>query len=308
MLVKLACRRPVGEMMWFRPALLALLLAAMPAAAAEQTVTPCASCAAWNVPQAPFRVAGNTYYVGTHELSAILIASKQGLVLIDGDLAESAPQIAGNIRALGFRPEDIKLILNSHAHYDHAAGIAPLQRLSGSKVAASPWSAQVLRRGTPTRDDPQYGLGHPPYAGVSHVELLSDGQTLQVGPLALTAHFTPGHTPGGTSWSWTSCERQRCLHIVYADSLTAVSADQYRFTDHPDLLAGFEKSFAALEAMPCDILLTPHPGFSDTLKKLEAREKDGKADAFIDPGACKMLAASSRQGLAKRISQEKAGN
>src|SRR5215510_11455439 len=128
--------------MQFRLALFALALAAM-SAMAQPAVTPCASCATWNVPQAPFRIYGKTYYVGTHELSAILIASDQGLVLIDGALTESAPQIADHIRVLGFRPEDIKLILNSHVHFDHAAGIAGLQKLSGAKVAASPWSAQV---------------------------------------------------------------------------------------------------------------------------------------------------------------------
>lgn len=284
------------------PVFLILMLAAAPAA------TQCASCAAWNVPQTPFRIYGNTYYVGTHELSAILIASDQGLVVIDGALAESAPQIAGNIRALGFRPEDIKLILNSHAHFDHAAGIAPLQHLSGAKVAASPWSAAMLHRGTPSLDDPQHDLAPTPYEGVSKIDVLGDGQILRVGSLALTAHFTPGHTPGGTSWSWISCEQQHCLNIVYADSLTSVSADNYRFTDHPDLVAGFEKSFTTLEAMPCDILLTPHPGFSGILRRLEAREKDGKPDAFVEPGACKKLAQASRQGLAKRIAQEKSRN
>jgi metallo-beta-lactamase class B len=285
-------------------ALLALTIAAMPATA--EPASNCASCAAWNVPQTPFRIYGNTYYVGTHELSAILVASDQGLVVIDGDLAESVPQIAGNIRSLGFRPEDIRLILNSHAHFDHAAGIAPLHKLSGAKVAASPWSARMLRRGTPLADDPQHGLAPSPYAGVAAVDILSDNQTLHVGPLALTAHFTPGHTPGGTSWSWTSCEQQRCLNIVYADSLTAVSADQYRFTSHPDLLAGFEKSFTTLETIPCDILLTPHPGFSGMMRRLEAREK-GNPDAFIEPGACKKLAASSRADLAKRLAEEKSG-
>jgi len=291
-------------MKWFPAA--GFLLASLPALA-QGAPTKCASCAAWNVPQTPFRIYGNTYYVGTRELSSILIASGQGLVVIDGDLAEAAPQIEGNIRALGFRPENIKLILNSHAHFDHAAGIAPLQRFSGAKVAASPWSAQVLRHGTTLPDDPQHGLAPAPMQPVPKVDVIADGQTLRVGPLALTAHFTPGHTPGGTSWSWTSCERDRCLHIVYADSLTAVSADNYRFTDHPDLVASFEKSFAALEAMPCDILLTPHPGFSNLLGRLEARDEGGKPDAFIESGACKKLAQSSREGLAKRLAQEKAG-
>ncbi len=282
------------------------LLASLPALA-QAVPTKCASCPAWNVPQTPFRIYGNTYYVGTHELSSILIASDQGLVVIDGDLTEAAPQIEGNIRALGFRPENIKLILNSHNHFDHAAGIAPLQRFSGARVAASPKSAAVLRRGSLSEDDPQHDILPPPMQPVPKVDVIRDGQTLRVGPLALTAHFTPGHTPGGTSWSWTSCEQQRCLHIVYADSLTAVSADNYRYTDHPDLVAGFEKSFTTLEKMPCDILLTPHPGFSNTLQRLEARDKGGKPDAFIDPGACKNLAQSSREGLAKRLAQEKTG-
>ena len=292
-------------MMRFGYPILALMLAALPAAA-DPAVTKCESCAAWNVPQTPFRIYGDTYYVGTRELSSILIASDQGLVVIDGDLTESAPHIEGNIRALGFRPEDIKLILNSHAHFDHAAGIAPLQRFSGAKVAASPKSAEVLRRGSLSPDDPQHDILPPPMQPVPKVDVIRDGQTLRVGPLALTAHFTPGHTPGGTSWSWTSCEQQRCLHIVYADSLTAVSADDYRYTDHSDLVAGFEKSFATLETMPCDILLTPHPGFSNILGRLEARDKGGKPDAFIDSGACKKLAQSSREGLAKRLAQEKA--
>jgi metallo-beta-lactamase class B len=284
-----------------------LLLASLPAIAqSDITPTKCDSCAAWNVPQAPFRIYGNTYYVGTHELSSILIASNQGLVVIDGDLTEATPQIEGNIRALGFRPEDIKLILNSHAHFDHAAGIAPLQRFSGARVAASPASAEVLRRGSLSGDDPQHDLSPPPMQPVPKVDVIADGQTLRVGSLALTAHFTPGHTPGGTSWSWTSCEQQRCLHIVYADSLTAVSADHYRFTDHPALLAGFEKSFTRLETMPCDILLTPHPGFSNMLERLQARDKGGKPDAFIDSGACRKLAQSSRAGLAKRLAEEKA--
>jgi metallo-beta-lactamase class B len=282
-----------------------LLLASLPALA-QSAPTKCGSCAAWNAPQAPFRIYGNTYYVGTHELSAILIASDQGLVVIDGDLAEAAPQIEGNIRALGFRPEEIKLILNSHAHFDHAAGIAPLQRFSGARVAASPKSAEVLRRGSLSGDDPQHDILPPPMQPVPKVEIIRDGQTLRVGPLALTAHFTPGHTPGGTSWSWTSCEQQRCLHIVYADSLAAVSADNYRFTDHPDLVAGFEKSFTTLQTIPCDILLTPHPGVSNLLGRLQARDKGGKPGAFVDPGACKTLAEASRRDLAKRLAREKA--
>ncbi len=268
----------------------------------------CASCAAWNAPQEPFRVYGNTYYVGTHELSSVLISSDQDLILIDGDLAESASQIAGHIRELGFDPKNIKLILNSHAHFDHAGGIAWLQRVSGARVAVSPWSAQVLRQGGPPLDDPQHDSALLPIATVDRIEVIHDGQILRVGKLALTAHFTPGHTPGGTSWGWVSCEQTRCLRVVYADSLTAVSADSYRYTAHPELLRGFYKSFGTLEALPCDILLTPHPGFASTLEKLKAREENGQPKAFIDPQSCRKYASTARDGLKKRIAQEEAAS
>jgi len=272
-------------------------------AIAKAPAARCASCAEWNIPQQPFRVFGDTYYVGTRELSAILIASDRGLILIDADLPESAPQIANNIRALGFDPKRIKLILNSHAHFDHAGGIAWLQRLSGARVAASPWSAQALRQGHALPDDPQHDLAPSPIAAVDNIETIRDRQVLRAGGSALTAHFTPGHTPGGTSWSWTSCEQAHCLHIVYADSLTAVSAEPYKFSAHPGLVAGFSKSFDIVEALPCDILLTPHPGFSGTLKKLAAREH-GQPDAFVDPQSCRKYVASARDGLAKRLAQE----
>lgn len=280
------------------------LFAACPAIAQSDIApTKCAPCAAYNAPHKPFHVYGNTYYVGTAQLSSILIVTDRGLVLIDGDLAESAPQIAGHIRALGFRPEDIKLILNSHAHHDHAGGLARLQRLSHAAVALSPWSARLLAKGRDLPDDPQFH-SFLPIARVAHIEQISDGQTLHVGSLALTAHFTPGHTPGGTSWTWLSCEKSRCLHMVYADSLTSVSDDGYRFSDHPELLRGFDKSFATLSALPCDILLTPHPGFSNIFGRLKARD-GGKPDGFVDANACRALAASSRDDLTKRLARER---
>src|SRR5258708_15445181 len=170
----------------------AILWATFPAIA-QDSIAPsqCASCAAWNAPQKPFRVYGNTYYVGTHELGAILISSDQRLILIDGDLAESAPQIAGHVRELGFDPKNIKLILNSHAHFDHAGGLAWLQRLSGATVALSPWSAGVLRTGRSPLDDPQHDLDLLPIATIDRIEVIRDGQVERVGKLALTAHLTP---------------------------------------------------------------------------------------------------------------------
>jgi metallo-beta-lactamase class B len=268
---------------------------------------PCDSCAAWNATQPPFKVYGDTYYVGVRGLSSVLITSSEGHILIDGDLPESAPKIAASIRALGFRLEDVKLILNSHVHYDHAGGIAELQRLTGAKVAASKLSAPVLREGKSGANDPQFGV-LPPIPRVSHVSVFKNGQTLHVGPLAVTAHLTPGHTPGGTSWTWKSCEQHRCLNMVYADSLSAVSAPDFKFTrsaKYPHVLKDFDKSFATLSGLQCDVLLSAHPDASGFWERFDKREQ-GNDDALMDTSACEKYVAVFRERLAKRVAEERA--
>ncbi len=290
------------------PLFLVSLLAAASAFAQDTApVPPCTSCAEWNRPQAPFRIFGNTYYVGPHGLSSLLITSPEGHVLIDGAIPESVLQIAEHIRALGFRVEDVKLILNSHVHFDHAGGIAELQRLSGARIAASPWTADVLTKSGVSKDDPQFGIIRPtPLA--KDVRVLHDGETVHVDNLALTAHFTPGHTPGGTSWTWESCEASRCATLVYADSVAAVSADGFRFTDspaYPHAVDDFRKSFAFLRQTKCDILLTPHPEVSGLWDLLKRREEGGARDALFAPAACKDLADRSEEQLQKRLASEK---
>lgn len=266
----------------------------------------CPHCREWNTTQQPFRVYGNTYYVGVHGLSSILITSDRGDILIDGALHESVPKIVASIRALGFRVKDIKLILSSHVHFDHAGGIAELQRMSGAVVAASPASAKVLETGQSGPDDPQYGTV-PPIEPVKSVRIIRDGQTLRVGPLAIKAHFTPGHTPGGTSWTWKSCEDGRCVQVVYADSLTPVSRPGFLFTHnttYPNVLKDFQHSFMTLSKLRCDVLLTPHPEASDLWSRFEHNEHGGGAAAFVDPGACRRYVATAREQLAKRVASE----
>jgi metallo-beta-lactamase class B len=288
---------------------LAGMMLATGAAVGGERPSSCPNCAAWNARQQPFRVYGNTYYVGVKGLSSILITSKQGHVLIDGDLPESPPNIVASIRALGFRIEDVKLIVNSHVHFDHAGGIAELQRLSGATVAASPWSAKVMQEGRPGRGDPLYNT--LAIASVSKVRVVQDGETLRAGEIALTAHFTPGHTPGGTSWTWRSCEENRCLDIVYADSLNAIAAKGFLFThspEYPNALGDFEESFATLSALPCDILLTPHPQFVDLLGRYERRERGVRPDPFVDPNACRRYVEWERGVLRERVAKEEAQN
>ena len=271
----------------------------------------CDACDEWNAPQEPFRVFGNTYYVGTAGLSAVLVTSAAGHVLLDGALPQSAPRIDASIRKLGFRTEDVRLIVNSHAHHDHAGGIAALQRRSGATVAASAEGARAIEKGEPTPEDPQYAFGRQAngFPRVAGVRVVADGETLRVGDVAITAHYTPGHTPGATTWTWRSCEKEVCLDIVYADSLNSVSAPGFRFTGDaspPSLVASFERSIDVVAGLPCDILLAVHPGFSRMFEPLRRRAASGAAEPLKDPGACRAYAEGARERLKARVAEETA--
>jgi metallo-beta-lactamase class B len=274
--------------------------------------TTCTACEEWNAPHEPFRVFGNTYYVGVGGLSAVLIASDDGHILLDGGLSQSAPLIDANIRKLGFRTGDIRLIVNSHAHFDHAGGIAALQRASGAQVAASESGARAIEQGANPADDPQFDPGGEVdrFPAAKAVRVVKDGEALRVGALAVTAHLTPGHTPGSTTWTWRSCEGSRCLDVVYADSLNAVSSPGFRFTGgaaRPGIEAAFRRSIATIAALPCDILLTVHPGFAGLDEKLRRRQQatPGANDPFVDPQACRVYAADASRRLDERVSEEK---
>lgn len=268
----------------------------------------CTSCAGWNADLAPFQVYGNTYYVGTAGLSAVLILSPDGHILIDAALPQSAELIDAHIRQLGMRTEDIKLILTSHAHYDHVGGINALQRLTGATVAASASTAEALRRGRPADDDPQAAIANNSFPVVSKIQTVRDGETIRVGQLAVTAHLTPGHTPGSTTWTWESCQPGQCLSMVYADSLNAVSADGFRFSGDaktPSRVDAFEKSIAKVEGLKCDVLIAVHPSMSGLDEKLAARKKSPAPNPFIDAGACRAYAQNARKTLAERLAKER---
>jgi metallo-beta-lactamase class B len=306
-------------------ALAAALLAATPAAppsapAAPSDLAPdpphvCDDCDAWNKPRAPFRLFGNSYFVGTEGLSAVLLTGDAGHVLLDGGLPQSAPLIRASIRKLGFRMEDVKLIVTSHGHFDHVGGVAALQRWTGAQVVASRSTAQALQRGENTPDDPQFGFGPKvnSFPKVTNVRLVKDGETLRLGRIALTAHDTSGHTPGSTTWTWRSCEGTSCRSIVYADSLNAVSAPGFRFTGAgpaaPSRIESFRRSIQKVAALPCDVIVAVHPGFTQIDEKLRRRaERAGTSaaspDPLVDPEGCRAYAADALQRLEARIAEE----
>src|ERR1051325_354339 len=196
---------------------------------------------------APFHIAGTVYYVGAADITSYLITTPKGHIVIDGGLAETAPMILANIRKLGFDPHDVRIILNSHAHTDHAGGIAELRRAAGAKfLASAPEAAQLARGGL---DDPQFGNRFP-FPPAPPDQLLRDNQRITLGGTTLTAHITAGHTRGCTTWTMRTAGRD----VVFLCSISAPS--DYRLVGNPqwpDAVRDYRRSFATLRALPCDI-------------------------------------------------------
>ena len=281
---------------------LALLLASAGARAADGSERiDCAACADWNAPAAPFLLAPNTWYVGSRGLAAVLIDSGDGLILLDGGLPQSAAPIATRIRQLGFDLRQLRWILVSHAHWDHAGGVAALQRWSGAEVIASPGNAAALRLGTTTEDDPQHeGEASTRFPAVAKLREIADGERLTLGAFTLTAHLIPGHAPGSTAWTWPACDaRGECVEVAYVDSLTAVSLDGYRFSEHPDLIQQFQRSLQRVAQLPCDLLVTPHPDAAQLFER-------HAAGTLAQTGACAAYAGAAARRLDERLARERA--
>ena len=253
----------------------------------------------WDKPAPPVRIHANTYLVGTCGISAILIAGEDGHVLIDGGTEAGAELIADNIRQLGFRLSDIKYLLMSHEHLDHVGGIARLQQVTGATLVASAPAEKVLNTGLPSPDDPQAGM-HKPFPAAQVGRVIGDGGDVLIGNIRLFAMTTPGHTPGALSWRWESCDGGVCRTIVYADSLSAVSRDDYKFSGHPDYLAAYRASIAKIAASPCEILMTPHPSASAMRDRMIGKQP------LFDTEGCRNYAAKLTKNLDERLAKETA--
>lgn len=271
--------------------------AALAFASAAQAAVP----AEWTMPQTPFRIVGNTYYVGTKDLAVYLITSPKGDVLIDGALVQTVPQIEKNIAALGFKLSDIKLILNTHAHYDHAAGIAQLKKDTGARFDASAADKPILETGSisfgPTKDV------HYPPVKVDHV--VKDSETVSAGDVHLTAHLTPGHTPGCTSWTWNETEGGKTYRVIDICSVSVAGNPLVNNKAYPGIVKDYRTSIARLKAMHADVFLAPHAQFYDPQAK-EAARKAGGPNPFIDPAALQTFMAKAEAAFDAELARQEA--
>jgi len=228
----------------------------------------------WNQPVEPFRIAGNIYYVGASDVASYLITTPKGHIVLDGGFEETAPMILANIEKLGFRTKDVRILLSSHAHYDHAGGLAELKRVTGATFYASRGDIPAHARGG--RDDPQFGDRFP-YPPIMADRILEDGARVSLGGTTLTAHVTAGHTAGCTTWTTRAGKRD----VVFVGSPTVPS--DYRLTNnprYPNVIADYRAQFAKLKTLGCDIFLASHGNFFGLTDMIAKRKSFAGCDEY----------------------------
>ena len=267
----------------------------------------------WTTPIAPFRIADNLYYVGSRDLASYLVVTPQGEILINANLATSPPQIRASVEKLGYRWTDIKILLNSQAHFDHVGGAAEMIRETHAKNMVMDGDVSVIETGARTdflAPSPNI-LSYPPV----HVDrILHDRDTVTLGGVTLTAHKTAGHTRGCTTWTMRAHipgEAAGTLrNIVIVGGVSFWSEYHFVATPHhpvsyPGIAQDFQHTFAALRALPCDVFLGAHGGYFDMLTKLEHYPKEGPR-VFIDPSGYQRFVADAQKTFEQALMQQKA--
>ncbi len=261
----------------------------------------------WNNPEAPFRLAGPIYYVGTQQLAVFLVSSPQGHILIDGGMPNSAAVIEKSIRDIGFKPEDIRILLTTQAHFDHVGTHAHFKKLSGAMMQAMTGDEKLLRDGG--KSDYLFGANpafHFPRVPVDRV--LKDGDIVTIGGTRLTARHTPGHTPGSASYEMTVNEGGREYKVVFAASTSVNPGTRFvKNPSYPGILEDFRKTFTLLESLQPDIFVSGHATFFNLKEKRAKMNPESPAAAFVDPAGYKRLLAEKKKAFETLVSQEQAG-
>jgi len=256
---------------------------------------------AWNQPFKPFRIIGNIHYVGTNNLACYLIATPAGHILIDTAMEESAPIIRANIVALGYKLKYIRIILSSHAHFDHVAGHAEMKAATGAQVYATAADAATLESGGTKGFHPLN-----PYKPVKVDRIIKDGEVIRLGNAALTAHLTPGHTEGNTTWTTTVEENGKKYDVVFVGSMSInPGVRMVNNPTWPNIADAYAKSFQKLRSLHCDVFLGPHAPFFDMEAKVRRMSADAQSNPFIDPEGYRNYIASFEKSYNEQLLRER---
>ena len=266
---------------------------------------PAQSPADWTEPFPPFKIAGNLYYVGSRGLANYLITTPQGHILINSDLEENVPLIRASVERLGFKFADIKVLLISHAHWDHDAASDTIKKLTGAKYMVMDADVAVAESGG--KADFQYGnVPTSLYTPTKVDRVLHDGDEVKLGGTVMVAHLTPGHTKGCTTWTMKVQEAGKTYNVVIIGSPNVNPG--YRLVNnsaYPQIAADYEKMFRVLKSLPCDIFLGAHGNYFD-LETKYARLKEVGLAAFIDPEGYKKYVAEREQTFRAELARQKA--
>lgn len=256
----------------------------------------------WNQPVEPFKIAGNIYYVGANEITSYLITTPNGHIILDSGFKETVPLIKANVAKLGFKIEDVKFLINSQAHYDHAAGLADLKKLTGAKMLASVEDAKLLARGG--KDDPNFGDRFP-FDPVVVDKTFGDGWKLELGGTSLTANITAGHTPGCTTWTTTVNEAGKKLNVIFVCSTTAPGYVLVNNPKYPDIAKDFESTFKKMRAFKVDIFLSAHASQFQMDEKIKIlRGGGGVSNPFIDRAGYERFVEQTEKAFRDRLSEQ----
>ncbi len=263
--------------------------------------------AEWMEPFAPHEVAGDIYYVGSKGLAAFLITTPQGHMLINSNLQGSVPQIKASIEKLGFHFSDVKILLISHAHFDHCAGSAKVKELTGASYMVMDADVPVVESGG--KNDFQYGGSKNSWFPATKVDrVLHDGDQVRLGDTVLVAHLTPGHTKGTTTWTMKVRDGGKILDVVIVGSPNVNPG--YKLIHnaaYPNIALDYERTFRVLNVLPCDVFLGAHGSYYDMEAKF-ARLKQGGANPFVDPDGYKSYVAEREQAFRAELKKQSATN
>jgi metallo-beta-lactamase class B len=260
---------------------------------------------AMNQPVEPFRIIGNVYYVGASDVTSYLITTPRGHILIDAGFEETVPQIKANVAKLGFKIEDIKILLINHAHYDHCGGLAEIKKLTGARLYASPPDAPILADGGVS--DFRFGGDKPLFTPVKVDEILKNNQEIRLGDTVLTTHFTFGHTKGATSWTMDVAENNRKHKVVFSSSVTTLDYSLVDNPKYPRVAEDFADTFATLKNIKAEVFLSSHGQFFDLKEKAERLRAGAKPNPFIDPAGYQRFVARMTKSFEDKLKAEKAG-
>ena len=254
-----------------------------------------------NQPLKPFRIIGNIYYVGASDVTSFLIVTPKGHILLDSGFVETVPQIQQNVAELGFRLSDIKILINSHAHYDHAGGLAALKKLTGAKLLATKADAELLARGG-TKD---FHFGDRlSYSPVRVDQILNDGEKVELGGITLVAHLTPGHTKGCTTWTMKVSEGRKQHNAVFVGSVTVPGYNLINNDLYSTIVKDYQRSFSVLKGLPSDLFFASHGAFFALRKKSRLLAEGKKPNPFIDAAGYREFVSQSEKSFSDELKRQ----